>query len=191
VLSYVSLKVELVPCDALLHEPRQRRSWLIFDVRQKMKFRLAILLATMSLPSTAAERPDYDRTPIVVEAVVVRYGEEHIIAHGKNFEVMIDQKIPAAFLEIRSPKGPYDRRLVVRSDKPLPELHPLRQVGAIVEFTTEKRYLVGLFLDPTKPRDTPSLTVGAVNALKKKEPNKAPEPTPGAVTPRATEGASK
>jgi len=28
-------------------------------------------------------------------------------------------------------------------------------------------------------------------AKKKKRPNKAPEPTPGAVTPRATKGASK
>jgi hypothetical protein len=30
-----------------------------------------------------------------------------------------------------------------------------------------------------------------IEELLKKEPNKAPEPTPGAVTPRATEGASK
>jgi hypothetical protein len=143
------------------------------------------------ISADAAERPDYDRTPVVVEAVVVRYGEEHIIAHGRNFEVVIDQKIPAAFLEIRSPKGPYDRRLVVRSEKPLPEFHPFRQVGAVVEFTTERKYLVGLFLDPAKPRDTPSLTIEAVKALKKKEPNKSPEPTPGSVTPRATTPISK
>lgn len=142
-----------------------------------MNLRLATLLLAIALPAGAAERPDYDRTPIAVEAVVVRYGEEHIIAHGKDFEVVIDQKIPAAFLEIRSPKGPYDRRLVVRSEKPLPESHPLRQIGAVVEFTTERKYLVGLFLDPAKPRDTPSLTIEAVKSLKKKEPNRSPERT--------------
>jgi hypothetical protein len=126
---------------------------------------------TILASGSAAERPNYDRTPVVVEAVVVRYGEERIIAHGRDFEVIIDQKIPAAYLQIRSPKGPYDRRLVVRSEMPLPESHPLRQVGAIVEFTTEKKYLVGLFLDPAKPRDTPSLTIEAVKSLRKKEPN--------------------
>jgi hypothetical protein len=136
-----------------------------------MNLRLVTLILALPFSAVAAERPDYDRTPVVVEAVVVRYGEEHIVAHGKDFEVIIDQKIPAAFLEIRSPKGPHDRRLTIRSEKPLPESHPLRQVGAVVEFTTEKKYLVGLFLDPAKPRDTPSLTIVGVKALKKKEPN--------------------
>src|SRR5688572_13764421 len=37
VLSYDSPKEEDGQLDLLSHEPRQRRSWLVFDVRQNMK----------------------------------------------------------------------------------------------------------------------------------------------------------
>ena len=37
-LRHVSPKEEHGPFDVPLHEPRQRRSWLIFDVRQKCRF---------------------------------------------------------------------------------------------------------------------------------------------------------
>jgi hypothetical protein len=152
-----------------------------------MRHALICFALVAVVPGCASSRIDRDRTPVAVEAVVVSYGEDHFIAHGPNFEVVIDQRIPASHLEVRRPQGPFDRRLVIYSEKPLPESHPLRQIGAVVEFTIERKYLVGLFLDPSKPRDTPSLKVEAVRALEKKQPNKAPEPTPTAVTPRAME----
>jgi len=40
-------------------------------------------------------------------------------------------------------------------------------------------------------RDTLKIGIARVEDPERKAPNKAPEPTPGAVTPRATEGASK
>src|SRR5687768_12694137 len=50
VLYYVSPKIEHGPFDLLLHEPRRRRSWLIFDVGQRMRLLLlsfaVIALAT-------------------------------------------------------------------------------------------------------------------------------------------------
>lgn len=139
-----------------------------------MKSAFPVVAIAVALSGCASTHLDRDRSLVAVEAVVVSYGEDHFIAHGEAFAVMIDQKIPAAYLEVRSPQGRFDRRLTVYSTTPLPDGNPLREVGAVVEFTTEKRFLVALLSDPTKPHDTAFLYVDSLIDLRRKEPNQSP-----------------
>jgi hypothetical protein len=152
-----------------------------------MKNASAAFVLLVSFVGCASPKATIDSSLVAIEAVVVSYGQDQVIAHGENFRVDMDYKYYATHLEALIPNTPYDRRLTVALEAPLKDDHPLRQIGAIVTFATDKKYLSGFLSDLTKPHDSYWLTLERMIGLKKKEPNQSVQPTPGSVTPCAIE----
>jgi hypothetical protein len=131
------------------------------------------LLVIATLTGCASRKED--RSIVAVEAIVESYGEDRMTAHGP--EVVVDQKLFTSRLEVRRPEVKFAGRLYVHSIVPLAADHPLRQVGAVVTFMTEKKYLTELLFDPRKSHDFHFLYLDAILNLKKTEPNQSLQPT--------------
>ena len=112
-------------------------------------------------PPITTPRIDNDHSMISVEAVV----------SPKVYSdfVVTSPEVYSARVEVKSPTPKFDRFLEIHSTKPLPADHPLRQNGATLTFTTEKRYLVNILSDPAEKHDFTTLYTDAVSNLKNKE----------------------
>jgi hypothetical protein len=173
----------------MLHAARQRRPWLIFDVRQKMKavaiiglFLLVSGCATRVVSITGVCR-DYAGTPKKGVAVV-----------GSEIRGSLAALIVPVLPEIRPLASATSDEAGMFSL----QLRSRRGLLLDIRNTQEKRpFIFGTrIMLPEESRDELSFFLllvvapdGGISSEWKK-PNKAPEPTPGSVTPRAIQGSS-
>jgi len=148
------------------HEARQVPSWLIFDVRQNMKHAIEILktarLRATKGPRTLKEKEELTRAITLLKAVGDASLPQSLHA------VVLDSVDFGPFAEYRLLwDGESEQRNTWREI-------PLRlSPGDVVLMSREQ-------FSECEARRSKG------NRSKRVQPNKAPEPTPGAVTPRAT-----
>jgi len=127
-------------------------------------------------------RPDYYGTeyPGIIRAVTAEHVlHAKLLRDGRSGEVlrMIEDTLPSSVLHFDMFK--------LRSDGDITQLWRIREHGEKhhIEYPASVASMLANL--PPKPRSFCDIEDEG------KKPNKAPEPTPGAGTPRATEGVSK
>ena len=147
------------------HEARQVPSWLIFDVGQKMKH-LRPLLFLVALTACGAQE---NRPPVVPLTTKERIQEleARVVSLEKIVGTLADElMVKTGRYMLKA--GDTGMKVARKFDVPITELHRLNP---------------GV--------NWSRLKVGQVLRVSEETPNKAPEPTPGPVTPRAPSGESK
>ena len=154
------------------HEARQVPSWLIFDVGQKMKH-IAIFTVLVSTLGCASSRSVRDEGAAVGLFRLREIGGTH------DIELRSDH---SGFI---SSYGAF------QNPSPTPAKWAFADgVVTIVPLDAPTFSIVLSHCGSEVVMYSPSGR-GPYVRVTEKTPNKAPEPTPGAVTPRATEGSSK
>jgi predicted N-acetyltransferase YhbS len=200
VLRCVSRKEEHGLFDLLLHEPRQRRSWLIFDVRQKMTIRRALpdeipAIAAIARESFLAEvAPHYSEQGVQTflafaapQAIAQRAAEDsaaYVALRGAEILGMAMLKnaghISMLFVASSQQRKGIGRRLV--------EFLLSEARAAVVTVNSspnaEAAYVRFGFVRTAHEQVVDGLRFVPM-ALESKPLNKAPEPTTMAVTSRA------
>ena len=167
-----------------MHAARQPRSWLIFDVSQKMKPPLLlIIVACAVLQSCAVGGSSRPYSVLEAQRLAEVNQEKRITVRGYFF-----RHFEGSTLEPKRGKASTDGLFVsYRMEKPM-----------LPYFTAEK-YFDGkeVIVDGILRKGKLLAAWGndgdyaGIEILTIKEANKAPEPTTGAVTPRATERSLK
>jgi hypothetical protein len=166
----------------LTHESRHAASWLIFDVRQKMKSRTIFwsLLLALSVGAAVAEesRPTFFQQEIArslgVPAHTLRCSparKAHLFAAAPREDGLLLASVTWRGDAVIFQRDGDKKDFIAMFDR--------ERLSGITEMTAlEKR----LWFEAGPPT-----YLARVN----QKPNKAPEPTPGSVTPRATDSKSK
>jgi len=198
------------------HEARQVPSWLIFDVSQGMKIAVAALVA-LSVVALASAKDLFaarcvpaltkkeftwrvEETP---RGVIVRYSDprerfstEVTATDAASLRTKIAglrlSQADLDFLRSREVKLPDGRILLRPFDGVVYHFTMPSGASLMIDnpaFDLERQ---PSFEETARLRDVMDFIEQLTRIAKKENrANKAPEPTPGAVTPRATEGASK
>jgi len=167
------------------HEARQVPSWLIFDVGQNQRrMRSSEVRMIKAVHAYAEFWEPLEANPTFV--IRPMFGTKAVYLYGKIVLCFSTRKDPWHGVLVATERVHHDSLL---TEFPTLSAHPILPKWLYVPDSSNRfEETVERLVQLVRNRDP---RIGVIPRSKTKRPNKAPEPTPGAVTPRATKSTPK